>query len=228
MPGKRPEGREGAGVGMDEDEIWSTIHAQRGALADLLEGLSPAQWQADTLCTGWTVLDVAAHVISSPQATPAAVLRAMVRARGNFNRCIFEEAKRWSNRPTREIVADYRRLDGSRRHPLGTTRIEPLLDVLVHTQDIARPLQLRHPMPPQASAIAADYVWRRPFPFHAKRRLSEFRFLATDADWSAGSGMTIEGAAGAVLMVLTGRTITLDELTGDGVGWLTEYAHHKG
>ena len=86
---------------------------------DLLGDLAPAEWERDSLCAGWTVRHVAAHVISSPQATPGAVAVALVRARGSFDRCIDEQARRWADRPTAAIVADFRRLHGSRRHPDG-------------------------------------------------------------------------------------------------------------
>ena len=54
---------------MGEDEIWGAIHAQRGALADVLQSLSAADWEHSSLGPDRTVRDVAAHVISSPQAT---------------------------------------------------------------------------------------------------------------------------------------------------------------
>ena len=85
------------------------------------------------------------------------LLGAMIRARGRFHRLTrASEARRLGARPPAEIVADYRRLDGSRRHPPGTSVLDPLLDVLVHTQDIAVPLGRRHVMPVDAARAAAD------------------------------------------------------------------------
>jgi len=207
---------------MDEDEVWKTIGTQRAALADVLESLTPDEWERDSLCAGWTVRDVAAHVISSPQATVGRVIPAMVRARGNFNRFMFQEAKRWSDRPTEFIVADFRRLDGSRRHPPGTTRLDPLVDVLVHTQDIVRPLGRQHPMPARPSAVAANHVWRHSFPYGARKRLGGYRLTATDIEWTLGDGPAVEGSMGAILLLLTGRTASLPELSGDGAGQLIE------
>ena len=117
---------------MDRDEVWRTIHAERTALADLLESLSADEWEQPSLCAGWRVREVAAHVISSPQTGVAHLVGAMWRARGSFNRCIDDEARRAAARPVADIVADYRRLDGSRRRPPGTSHLDPLLDVLVH------------------------------------------------------------------------------------------------
>jgi uncharacterized protein (TIGR03083 family) len=202
---------------MDRDEIWRWTHHERAALADLLDGLSPEQWEHPSLCPGWTVRDVAAHVISSPQAHLRDVVAAMVRARGNFNRAIRDEARRAGRRPVPEIVADYRRLVGSRRRPPGTMVVDPLLDVLVHTQDIALPLGLSHPMPPAAARVAADRVWRFGFLFRARRRFAGLHLRATDVEWDAGAGALVEGPMEVLLLVLTGRPVGLARLHGDGV-----------
>ena len=208
---------------LDADEVWRAIGAQRAALADVLESLTPREWERDSLCAGWTVRDVAAHVISTPQTSVGQYAAAVVRARGNFNRCMFQEAKRWSARPTELIVADYRRLDGSRKHPPGLSPLDPLVDVLVHTQDIVRPLGREHPMPAQPSAAAASHVWRhRSFPFGARKRLGGYRLTATDVQWSVGEGAAVQGSMGAILLLLTGRTVSLPELSGVGAGQLIQ------
>lgn len=202
---------------MDRDEVWRTVDAERNALASMLATLEDEEWAAPSLCAGWTVRDVAAHVISSPQAGPGDVLRSLVRARGDFDRAIDAEARRRSARPVPEIVDDFRRFAGSRRHPLGTTYVDPLLDVLVHTQDIAVPLGREHAMPPAAAAVAATLVWRRPFPFHARRRLAGHRLVATDTDWSAGEGEVVAGPVQALLLLLTGRTAAVRRQPGTAV-----------
>jgi uncharacterized protein (TIGR03083 family) len=96
----------------------------------------------------------------------------------------------------------------------------PLLDVLVHGQDIARPIGRRRPMPLPAAAAAADQVWSMGWPFHAQRRLRGLRLSATDVSWSAGDGAAVEGPIAALLLLTTGRDAALDELTGEGVGAL--------
>lgn len=205
---------------MDDDDIWRTIHRQRSALADLLETLRPDEWEQPSLCAGWTVRDVAAHVISSADASMREVVVGMMRARGNFNRCMFDIAKRRAARPTAEIIAEYRRLDGSRKHPPGTTTMDPLVDVLTHTQDITRPLGRPFSMPVEAAAQAATYVWGRGFPYSPRKRLGGFRLTATDVEWTVGDGDPVQGPIAAMLLLLTGRTVAIPELTGAGVAAL--------
>lgn len=202
---------------MNRDEIWAHIHRERSKTADLLETLTPEEWEHPSLCAGWTVRDVAAHIIASPQAGWRETAAGLVRAHGSFNRAIHDDAKRRSARPTEEIVADFRRYDGSRRHPPGTSILDPLADVLVHTQDIAIPLGREVPMPPDAARAAAERIWRVPFPHHARRRLAGCFLVASDIDWVAGHGALVEGTMGQLLLLLTGRTVVLRDLAGDGV-----------
>lgn len=203
---------------MDTETIWRHIDTERASLADLLAELTPAQWDTPSICPGWRVREVAAHVISSPQTRFWPVLRGMARARGDFNRMIFDEARRAATQYTPEqIVAQYHEHAGSRRHPPGTTPVDPLLDVLIHGQDIARPLGIHREIPADAARVAADRIWLKSFPFKARKRLAGVRLVATDCDWTVGTGAEVRGTMGDLLLVLSGRTISVPELTGQGV-----------
>jgi uncharacterized protein (TIGR03083 family) len=191
---------------METEHIWRYVDAERAALAELLSGLAEAEWETPSVCPGWTVRDVAAHVISSPQARVLPVMAGVVRARGDFNRFMFEQARRLGARYSgEEIVAQYRQFEGSRRHPPGTTPAEPLLDVLIHTQDIAIPLGREHAMPVEAARVAADRIWGKSFPFKARKRLAGLRLVATDVDWTVGEGDEIRGPVAALLLLVSGR-----------------------
>lgn len=205
---------------MDPDAVWNHIHSEREFLASLLAELPAEGWDHPSLCAGWAVRHVAAHVISSAEASPRDVIAMMWRGQGNFNRALYREGLRLGSRQPDEILDAFDRNRGSRHHPLGTTRWEPLLDALVHTQDIALPLGLSHTMPIEAAQAAADRVWSWPFPFFARRRLRRFQLIADDTDWTAGSGAEIRGPMSALLLLLTGREASLTQLHGEGVALL--------
>ena len=202
---------------MDKEAAWQVIRRERSALGDLLESLTPEEWEHPSLCEGWSVRDVAAHVIAWPDSTLREVAIAAVRARGNYNRMIHDEAQRRSARPTAEIVADFRRLAGSRTRPPVVTYREGLLDILVHTQDIAIPLDRRHDMPIEAARDSADRYWRVGFPFYARKKLAGYRLEAIDTDWSVGEGAAIRGPISALLLLVTGRPAALARLGGEGL-----------
>ena len=202
---------------MDKEHTWQVVEQQRVAIADLLDGLTPQQWESPSLCAGWRIRDVAAHVslVGLPPSA-GSLLADMIRARGNFHRLNTAATKRRALRSPTQLVADLREHAGSRKVPAVSNYRNVLFDVLVHGQDIAIPLGLDLTMPPQAAAEAATRVWTMGWPFWAKRRLRGMRLTATDVDWSVGSGVDIHGPIRAVLVLLTGRTTTAAAmLTGD-------------
>ena len=205
---------------MDRDQVWRAIDGQRLRLTSLLEGLTDAEWRRPSLCDGWTVRDVAAHLTLAQARLPTA-LGALIRARGSMKRAIHDGAVRRAAMPTAQIIAEIRGMVGSQRHIQGVTYRETLIDILVHSQDIARPAGRRLSMPPDAAAFAATRVWRSGYPFWPRRRLARYALTATDADWSAGHGREVRGPIDAILLLLTGRDIALAQMTGAGAPALT-------
>ena len=108
---------------MDTSEVWRHIHAERAALAATLADLPEADWAHDTLCPGWTVHDVAAHVISTPQIGWAQMPGMLARNLGrSYNAMIFREVKRRAAGETREsILADFEKYADSTHHVPTTT-----------------------------------------------------------------------------------------------------------
>lgn len=193
-----------SGGDMNVDEVWDATDRERIAIADLLDELADDEWEHPSLCDGWRVRDVAAH-LSMAQTGVAEAAVALVRARFGFNRMIHDTAVRRSGRPREEFTAALRGMAGSRKRAPGISHIEPLTDVLVHTQDIVVPLGRSYAMPPRAAAFCAERVWTMGFPFHARRRFRDVRLVATDTDWTAGSGRELVGPIDAILLALTGR-----------------------
>lgn len=199
---------------MDDTRMWQTIDSERAATADLLAGLTDVEWTYPSLCEGWTVREVAAHLSLAPRMKIGKTLGAFVRARGSFNRMVDQTARAEARRPTGELVAELRGIVGSRKLAPSQSLKNALMDVMVHSQDIALPLGVERHMPVEAAVVAADDLWRIGFPFHARRRLAGHRLVATDADWSAGEGAEISGPIEALVMLLAGRTATIPQLTG--------------
>lgn len=203
---------------MGPEESWRLIENHRLAVADLLEGLTSQQWEHPSLCTGWRVRDVAAHLALGTSAPPARVMiREALRARGNFDRLNRDLAVRHGQRPPSAITTELRRYAGSRDLPAVTNYRNIVFDVLVHGQDIAIPLGETLPFSPAAGAAAAENLWRLRWPWSTQHRFRGLAFSATDTDWSVGDGPLIRGPVRSVLLALAGRPAALSELTGDGV-----------
>jgi uncharacterized protein (TIGR03083 family) len=204
---------------MDRDEIWVAIDDQRVRLVDLLGQLSDDEWTRPSLCDGWTVRDVAAHLTLAQSRLPV-VLFELTRAGFGMKRAIHDGATRRSRLSTQQIVERIGAMVGSRRHIQGVTCRETLIDILVHSQDIALPLGRTLTMQPTAAAEAATRVWRSGYPFWARRRFAGFRLSATDADWAQGHGRPVTAPMSAILLLLTGRNVALPLATGDGAAAL--------
>ena len=181
---------------MNDDELWAAIDAQRLRTADLLEALMPKEWNRPSLCQGWTVRDVAAH-LTLQQMTLGSGLRVALRHPGSVNHVINASARDRARLPTGQIVAEIRGMVGSRRHNVGLSPFETLIDIVVHGQDIAVPTGHVLEVPATVAATAATRVWAD----RKSRKSKVFRALpydghrltATDTDWSVGEGPEIRG-----------------------------------
>jgi len=200
---------------MDRDEVWRTIDQQRAELADLMESFTDADWETPSLCEGWRVREVGAHLTLAQTGLLEAV-GATVRARGSFNRMIHDTAVRQAERPVAEYPVLLRAMVGSRRKAPFVSDLEPLIDQLVHGQDMVVPLGRTREMPPAAAAAAAQRAWDLNWPFRVKKRLHGFRLAATDHPWSVGEGAVVEAPIQALLMLVSGRHVVLPELSGPG------------
>ncbi len=190
---------------METDRIWQEIDRGRAAAAELLEGLDDAQWQTASLCDGWTVRDVAAH-LTQAHVRIGEVWWPLVRSGFSVTRMTRDLATS-SPLSRTEIVAALRGMVGSRRTAIGVTPVEPLLDILVHTQDIARPLGIEIAMPPEAAALAAERTFAYKGPMRLAPKVEELTFVATDVDWRHGTSPDeVRGPISELLMALAGRS----------------------
>jgi uncharacterized protein (TIGR03083 family) len=188
---------------MDDSQIWRYIDEQRVDLADFLDTLTPEQWETPSLCRGWTVRQVAAHITHSTTNWGKLTLE-LLRSGMRFNALTLRMARDDQRKPE-EISAAMRAMVGVRRHPPGTAVADPLMDVLVHGQDIAMLLGVERTMPIPAAVVAAERVWTMGFPFNARKRFPNVTFTATDADFSVGDGEVMRRPIQDILMTLSGR-----------------------
>jgi uncharacterized protein (TIGR03083 family) len=211
---------------MNHDKLWAAIDAQRLLTADLLEELAPEEWDHPSLCDGWTVRDVAAH-LTLQQMTLGSALFSALRHPGSLNHIINASARDRAKLPPGQILAEIRGMVGSRRHNVGLTPFETLIDIVVHGQDIAVPTSRVLDVPPDVAATAASRVWdsrkdwTKPKVFRSLPYESH-RLTATDIDWSVGEGPEIRGPVLTLLLLLTGRSVVIPQLDGEGATALAE------
>jgi uncharacterized protein (TIGR03083 family) len=184
---------------VDAETSWRVIEQERRSLAALLEGLTDEQWNSPSLCDGWRVKDVAAHVALAPQAPgPWSMLVEGVRAGGRFHKINHDVSVRHAEGPGADLVAELREHAASRRLPKVTNYRNILFDILVHGQDIAIPLGIQREMPKDAARAGIERVWTMGWPFGVKRPLKRFRFYRDrrrlGGRWRARGERTRRGA----------------------------------
>ena len=188
---------------MNTDEIWRRVDEQRIGLAGLLEGLTAEQWTAPSLCDGWQVRDVAAHLTHSHMHPVRAIVEA---ARSGFRfDSMIQRLGREDPRSQAEIAIALRGMAGSRKRVPGTSVQQPLIELLVHGQDITVPLGIDWPMPLDAAREVAQKLSGMTFPLNGQRRLAGVRLVATDAEFAAGEGREVQVPIGDIVMILAGR-----------------------
>lgn len=201
-----------------DGSYWSAVRSVRLGVADLLESLDEAEWDAPSLCRGWRVRDVAGHLSVVSTVTTWDMVSAAPRAAFSPNRVNTRLAVRHGSRPPEEILARLRAHAADRRTARVLDTRNSLFDVIVHSQDIAVPLGRDFTVPADYSRRGLQRIWEMGWPFHARRKLAGLTVRATDADWTVGTGPEVRGTALDLLLLLTGRTSTvLDSLDGDGV-----------
>jgi uncharacterized protein (TIGR03083 family) len=198
-------------------DVDAAVAAERHRVADLVADLSGEGWTTRSLCADWTVRDVVAHLTVTTRMTVPRLVRAAVRARGSFDRMAVDlAAQRAAAYSTDELVAQLRESAGSARRFPGSTPRDPLMDLVVHGQDVARPLRRRHVSPPEVVADCLAYVATNRF-LGGPRRLAGVRLVSADTGWTQGEGAELRGPDVDLLLVAAGRRAGLDALEGPGV-----------
>lgn len=207
---------------MDNTHTFALVAEERRALADVLDQLTASQLRTPSLCPGWTVHDVAAHVVMILEISTGEAMRAVLVARGNFDKANVALTRRWAKRPSHQITAGLRRNAESRFTPPGQGPEASLADLMVHELDIARPLGISRALPEEPLRLVLDFLMalrQPPGPgptLVPKGLLHGLRLVATDMDWEYGAGARASGPAEDLLLAITGRPHGTDRLTGNG------------
>lgn len=204
-----------------KDDVWPTVHAERAALIEDLEHVDDGQWERPSLCDGWTVHDVVAHMVDTSRTTRLRFVVDMIRMRFDFerqNELGLVRGRGATPRQTLDGLREVATLTSTPPAPIVTRLVEEVL----HGEDIRRPLGLTRSYPQDAVVGCLRYLARTAATFGgARERIAGVRLTATDTDLSLGDGPDVRGTALALLVAASGRPVALDELDGPGVATLT-------
>jgi uncharacterized protein (TIGR03083 family) len=202
-------------------DVWPIVHAERAALLADLEGLDERQFDEPSLCPGWSVHDVVAHLVDTARTTRLRFVVGMCRARFDFDRQNADGIRRERGTTPRQTLDRLRSavtLTATPPAPVGTR----LVEAIVHGEDIRRPLRITGTYPADAIERATRLQARTGVSLGgAKERVAGIRLCATDSAFTLGHGPEARGPAISLLLAISGRPLERGELVGDGVHQLT-------
>lgn len=186
------------------DPLAIETFAQRAHLAETLAALTPQQWSQPSLCEGWRVREVVAHITLPYRHSGMRVLGGIVAARGRFNVFADRIARRDTRRLTDSELQDSlaRNIENPWRPP-GGGQAGALSHDVIHGLDITEPLALPGP-PVSRIHTVLRHVGKRQLDYFGAD-LSRIRLHATDCDFSIGDGETVPMSAKDILLIVTGR-----------------------
>ncbi len=204
---------------MKPGETWKHIHSERAQMADTWTGLSAPQWAASSWCQGWSVQDTAGHIVAAAEQTPANFYKELTAAGFKFNVFTDRGARRVGSAGPDELVRRLRARTTTTNHPPAPV-MAMLGEIVVHGEDIRRPLGLKHE-PSEAALVAVADSWKNSnLLIGSKRRIAGLRLQATDAEWAHGDGPQVSGPLLSLILAMTGRKAVHPDLSGDGVAEL--------
>lgn len=205
--------------GTIRDALWSAAHAERGALADDLAGLDDAQWAKPSLCERWTIEEVVAHLSAAASIGPLRWFASVLAARFDFDLHNDRRMAEHRGATPAETLDRFRRVITSSTSPPGPTAAW-LGEVVVHAQDIRRPLGLLRTPPVDVVTAVARFYASRDFTVAGRSAINGLRLEATDGPFATGTGPGVSGATLALTMAMAGRRAYCDDLAGPGVPML--------
>ena len=205
-------------------DLWPLTINARESLISTLDGIEEDRWDVPSLCDGWTIRDVLAHLILAARPPAKRYGVAVLKARGDFGKANYVLAVTDGLQRPDQLLARYRTAARHRFSPPGWPAAAPLSDILLHSLDVRIPLGIECNVPPDHYEPVLDLLFRsigRTFTSNGRPKL---RWVASDHDWSHGSGAEVRGTMEDLALTAAGRRARVDHLQGPGLaelrGWL--------
>jgi uncharacterized protein (TIGR03083 family) len=202
---------------MDESTLQEQFAAEQADFLAVAAALTAEQWETPSLCDGWTVRDVVVH-------TAWHIHRDKVDVRRFLLRSALTGPKRASaHQLARDGVRSNDDLLDWLSSP-GQCHAVNLGELLIHQQDVRRPLGMPRTIPAERIAVILDLSLTRSGSINlvpgSSRRAKGLHLVATDTEWEAGQGAEAKGPAEALLMAVNGRRDGIGDLSGPGADLL--------
>ena len=162
-------------------------------------------------------------MVSETTMTVPNVLVGMISSGFRTNRFIAKDARRRGSRALPVLLDDFRAAVPTRTHLPGLSSQSMLNDIVIHSLDIRRPLNLQRTVPEGRMILVAADLWTSRF-FPGHKLFAGIRVEATDADWAAGQGPVVAGPIEDLTLAMSGRLAGLETIQGEGMNTVRQRA----
>jgi uncharacterized protein (TIGR03083 family) len=197
-------------------DLMPMVHTERQSLSDFLDTLTPEQWTERSLCTKWNVQDLVGHLTAAGNITAPHFFGGFIKSGFSFDKFVEGDLRLFNGGSPADVKARYDKIIMSDRKPPGPSYVA-LGEVMVHGEDIRRPLGARGDHPSEHLVTLADMYKNTGAPLRGKKRIEGLTLTATDVDWNTGTGPEVRGPCMSLILAMVGRAGALDDCTGDGV-----------
>jgi uncharacterized protein (TIGR03083 family) len=195
------------GLSMTEAEIREAIAGERRDLAEVLTGLSARSWDTQSLCAGWRVREVVAHVTMPFRYSTPRFVAELVKSGGKFSRMTDRCARRDAQAHSGGLVSALKDNATHPWKPPGGGFEGALTHDVIHGLDVTVPLGIGRHVPEERLRIALRGITKpKPLKYFGVD-LTGIELCADDIDWAFGSGTLVTGAAQDLALLLCGRTL---------------------
>lgn len=209
----------------NEDIVWKHILQSRRELYSYLEKLPDQQWDSQSLCQGWKVRDVVAHLILIHRYNVRNSWVEVLFSGFNINRFIKKTATTLGKKSSSRLLELFHQRLDDKQHVASISSLNVLIDLLVHEQDIRIPLGDTKLI--DTAKLELIFGAWQPDEFNygekligLEPRVKGLKFVITDLKIKKGQGSEVIGTAQDILLAITGRSAALDRLDGPGVNIL--------
>jgi uncharacterized protein (TIGR03083 family) len=199
----------------DDAHLQPVVAAEFISLADLLAAASPSQWDTPSLCEGWRVREVIAHMTMAARYSEAEFMAELQRCEFDFTRLSNEVASRDASLPAEELVANLRSDVMQHWAPPGGGYHGALNHAVIHGLDVTVPLGAPRQPPDATIRVVLDDLAQGGGHAHFGTVIDGRRLEASDLDWSHGSGPVLRGAAEDLALAMCGRAVPAGRLDGE-------------
>jgi uncharacterized protein (TIGR03083 family) len=190
------------------DDIRDMIAAERTELAELLAGLPAPRWDEPTLCAGWRVREVVAHITMPFRYSRSRFVLELAKSRGKFNEMADRCARRDAAAMSPGELAEALRSNANHPwQPPGGGYEGALTHDVIHGLDITEALGLGRLVPEdRLGVVLPNLVTPKALAFFGVD-LSGVELRAADTGWTFGSGRPVTGTAQDLALFLCGRKL---------------------